>query len=93
MSDRMLLIDAVRAPRFLYGTAWKEGETRRLTELAIGKISTSLTFNSSRTRLSRSKTWQRPDAARFFAEIDRAHGTSRSFGTFAVKVRFWLGCR
>ena len=35
MSDRSLLIDGVRAPRFLYGTAWKEDETQRLTELAL----------------------------------------------------------
>ncbi len=35
MSDRTLLIDGVRVPRFLYGTAWKEDETQRLTELAL----------------------------------------------------------
>ena len=35
MPDRTLSIDGVRAPRFLYGTAWKEDETRRLTELAL----------------------------------------------------------
>jgi hypothetical protein len=35
MPDRTLLIDGVRVPRFLYGTAWKEDETRRLTELAL----------------------------------------------------------
>jgi diketogulonate reductase-like aldo/keto reductase len=35
MIDRTLLVDGVRVPRFLYGTAWKEGETRRLTELAL----------------------------------------------------------
>src|SRR5437763_1239977 len=35
MSDRTLLIEGVHVPRFLYGTAWKEDETRRLTELAI----------------------------------------------------------
>jgi diketogulonate reductase-like aldo/keto reductase len=29
------LIDGVSVPRFLYGTAWKEDETRRLTELAL----------------------------------------------------------
>ncbi len=28
-------IDGVRVPSFLYGTAWKEEETRRLTELAL----------------------------------------------------------
>ncbi len=28
-------IDGVRVPRFLYGTAWKEDETQRLTELAL----------------------------------------------------------
>lgn len=31
----MLLIDGAQVPRFLYGTAWKENETRRLTELAL----------------------------------------------------------
>src|ERR1700734_598865 len=35
MSDRTLSIDGVQVPRFLYGTAWKEGETQRLTELAL----------------------------------------------------------
>jgi diketogulonate reductase-like aldo/keto reductase len=35
MHDRTLSIDGVRVPRFLYGTAWKEQETRRLTELAL----------------------------------------------------------
>ncbi|HKB03222.1 MAG TPA: aldo/keto reductase [Gemmataceae bacterium] len=35
MSDRYLLIDGVRVPRFLYGTAWKEDATQRLTELAV----------------------------------------------------------
>ncbi len=35
MSDESLLIEGVRVPRFLYGTAWKEDETQRLTELAV----------------------------------------------------------
>jgi diketogulonate reductase-like aldo/keto reductase len=32
---RFLERSGVRVPRFLYGTAWKEGETQRLTELAL----------------------------------------------------------
>lgn len=35
MLDRSMLIDGVRVPPFLYGTAWKEGETQRLVELAL----------------------------------------------------------
>jgi diketogulonate reductase-like aldo/keto reductase len=35
MSDRTLLIDGVRVPRFLYGTAWKEDATQRLVALAL----------------------------------------------------------
>ena len=35
MLDRTLSIDGVPVPRFLYGTAWKEDDTRRLTELAL----------------------------------------------------------
>jgi diketogulonate reductase-like aldo/keto reductase len=35
MSETMLMIDGVRVPRFLYGTAWKEDDTQRLTELAL----------------------------------------------------------
>lgn len=35
MSDRTVSIDGVQVPRFVYGTAWKEDETRRLTELAL----------------------------------------------------------
>ena len=34
-ADRYVLIDGVRVPRFLYGTAWKEDQTERLTELAL----------------------------------------------------------
>jgi diketogulonate reductase-like aldo/keto reductase len=35
MDDRMIEVDGVRVPRFLYGTAWKEERTRPLTELAL----------------------------------------------------------
>src|SRR5579863_5661801 len=35
MPDRTLSIQAVRVPRFLYGTAWKEDASQRLTELAL----------------------------------------------------------
>jgi diketogulonate reductase-like aldo/keto reductase len=37
LSDRNLVLDGVSVPRFLYGTAWKEDETRRLTELALAQ--------------------------------------------------------
>jgi diketogulonate reductase-like aldo/keto reductase len=33
--DRTLLIEGTKVPRLVYGTAWKENETRRLTELAL----------------------------------------------------------
>jgi diketogulonate reductase-like aldo/keto reductase len=35
MTEPMLLIEGVSVPRFLYGTAWKEEETQRLTERAL----------------------------------------------------------
>jgi diketogulonate reductase-like aldo/keto reductase len=35
MPDQTLTISGVRVPRLLYGTAWKEDETRRLTGLAL----------------------------------------------------------
>jgi diketogulonate reductase-like aldo/keto reductase len=35
MPNRTMTIDGVRVPRFLYGTAWKEDETARLTALAL----------------------------------------------------------
>jgi diketogulonate reductase-like aldo/keto reductase len=35
MTERTVSIAGVLAPRFLYGTAWKEEQTRRLTELAL----------------------------------------------------------
>jgi diketogulonate reductase-like aldo/keto reductase len=35
MSERTLLIDGIRIPRFIYGTAWKEEQTARLTRLAL----------------------------------------------------------
>ncbi len=35
MTDRTLSVDGVLVPRFLYGTAWKEQETGRLTGLAL----------------------------------------------------------
>jgi diketogulonate reductase-like aldo/keto reductase len=35
MAEATLRVNGVRVPRFLYGTAWKEEETQRLTELAL----------------------------------------------------------
>ena len=35
MPERTLSINGITVARFLYGTAWKEDETQRLTELAI----------------------------------------------------------
>lgn len=35
MTDLTFTVDGVRVPRFLYGTAWKEEQTRPLTELAL----------------------------------------------------------
>src|SRR3989440_13097429 len=35
LPQRTLSIDGVHVPRFLYGTAWKEEQTQRLTELAL----------------------------------------------------------
>lgn len=35
MTERTLLIDGIRVPRFFYGTAWKEDRTQHLTELAL----------------------------------------------------------
>src|SRR5436305_331781 len=35
MADNTVSIDGVQVPRFLYGTAWKEDQTQRLTELAL----------------------------------------------------------
>ncbi len=36
VADRHLIIDGRRVPRFLYGTAWKEDASERLTALALG---------------------------------------------------------
>ncbi len=35
MHERSVSIEGIAVPRFLYGTAWKEDETQRLTELAL----------------------------------------------------------
>ena len=35
MNELNVTVDGVTVPRFLYGTAWKEGETERLTLLAL----------------------------------------------------------
>jgi diketogulonate reductase-like aldo/keto reductase len=35
MSERTLSVDGIRVPRFLYGTAWKEDDTKRLVRIAI----------------------------------------------------------
>lgn len=37
MLEHTLSISGVSVPRFLYGTAWKEDDTRRLTELALAQ--------------------------------------------------------
>jgi hypothetical protein len=38
MSDRTVLLDGVRVPRFLYGTAWKEGRTQGLGPDEVERI-------------------------------------------------------
>src|SRR5256885_9393581 len=35
MPEQTLSINGVQVPRFLYGTAWKQHQTQRLTELAL----------------------------------------------------------
>lgn len=35
MFDESFSVSGIQAPRFLYGTAWKEDDTRRLTALAL----------------------------------------------------------
>lgn len=35
MIDRIIALDGLQVPRFLYGTAWKEDQTQRLVELAL----------------------------------------------------------
>ena len=35
MTERTLVIDGVKVPRFLYGTAWKEDQTQHLVDLAL----------------------------------------------------------
>jgi diketogulonate reductase-like aldo/keto reductase len=35
MAEQTLSVNGVRVPRFLYGTAWKEDDTQRLTALAL----------------------------------------------------------
>ena len=35
MTDPWTLVENVRVPRFIYGTAWKESQTAHLTELAL----------------------------------------------------------
>lgn len=37
MPEQTISIDGVQVPRFLYGTAWKEDRTQRLTELALAR--------------------------------------------------------
>lgn len=37
MFDRTTTLDGVRVPRFLYGTAWKEEQTERMTTLALAE--------------------------------------------------------
>ena len=35
MWGHSVIIDGIKIPRFLYGTAWKEDQTARLTGLAL----------------------------------------------------------
>src|SRR5262245_17836144 len=37
MKEHTVAIDGISVPRFVYGTAWKEDDTARLTELAIAQ--------------------------------------------------------
>ena len=56
MPDRTLSIDGVRVPRFLYGTAWKEDETQRLTELALQRASAASTPPTSAATTTRPRS-------------------------------------
>jgi hypothetical protein len=38
MTDGILSIDGLQIPRFLYGTAWKEERTQRLTAKGHGRV-------------------------------------------------------
>jgi diketogulonate reductase-like aldo/keto reductase len=35
VADQSIVVEGIRVPRFFYGTAWKEDQTQRLTELAL----------------------------------------------------------
>ena len=65
MPDPFMSIDGVRVPLFLYGTAWKEDETRRLTELALqqGFPRAASTPPTSRRALPRSRGLDRASPA------------------------------
>jgi hypothetical protein len=53
MPERTLRINGVEVPRFLYGTAWKEDQTQRLTEL----IGPEEIRDRKSTRLNSSHEW------------------------------------
>ena len=60
MVERTLVIEGVTVPRLLYGTAWKEDATQRLTELA-----SSRDFAESMLRTSGATTMKPPSVGPF----------------------------
>ena len=61
MPDRTVLLDGAHVPRFLYGTAWKEDRTLRLTGLAhqgyAGVCNLEITIGQMVARQGRRPLW------------------------------------
>jgi diketogulonate reductase-like aldo/keto reductase len=71
--EHTLSIDGVRVPRLLYGTAWKEDETQRLTELAIRQGFRGIDTANQRRHYCEAAVGAAVEALRKSGEISREH--------------------
>ena len=90
MSERTLSIASVSMPRFLYGTAWKEDHTRRLTESALHerqppRLSFMTLSNEVRWPLEAIKRWE-SFAATGAIEVYALTGGVGDASTFVVRL-------
>ena len=108
MTERTLAIDGVEVPRFLYGTAWKEGQTQHFVELALERGFRGLdTANQRRhydeaavgraiaASIAKGKPSSRSGAARTIAcpTIPEPQSPSRSSNRSPVRLGTWVSSR
>ena len=93
--DRTLSIEGIHVPRILYGTAWKEDATQRLTELALAQGFRGIDTANQRRHYHEAAVGQGhrgvdhewPDRPGRFVFADQVHLPSRAGQPAALRSR------